>query len=311
MSRIALRERFLAKGHRTSRGAPTSLLALVVLVLGVGIGLSTLPAVADEPTTPPDTVAPQVVGGTDATTPWSVSLQSVNADGEGYHECGGVLIAPEWVLSASHCAPYITGLARVGSLTWDKGGELVPVAEVISHPGDNPENFRDDIALVRLEHPVTATPLALGAAGATGSRSLVAGWGTTCDLDINDPECREMTPDHLQQLALSQVDGQECALTDPDTGENLFWDPGMICLVAASGLPSGWCFGDSGSPILERRLGTWTIVGIAIADMDSTTAHPNLCSTGPGGTVNHGAATKVGPYISWIRQTMASHTPRR
>lgn len=251
--------------------------------------------------------APAIVGGTPATTPWAVSLQSITESGAGYHECGGVLIAPQWVLTASHCAPYVKGLARVGSLSWNKGGELVAVEAVISHPGDNPKNFRDDIALVRLARPVGARPFPLGIAGGTGTTSLVAGWGTTCDEDINDPVCHEMTPDNLQQLGLRRVSGDECALTSPQTGENLFWEPGMTCLVSASGLPQGWCFGDSGSPIMERQLGVWKAVGIAIADMDSTTAHPHLCSTGPGGTVNHGAATKIGPYLPWINDTMAAY----
>ncbi|MET8798028.1 serine protease [Nocardia sp. NPDC004568] len=265
----------------------------------------TAPATAEPPPPPPSQeVDPMVVGGEEATVPWAVSLQSLNASGEGYHECGGTLVAAQWVMTAAHCEPYIHGKARVGSLQWNSGGQETEVAEVIQHPEYQPGgHFGYDIALVRLAKPVGDTPYPLGVMGGTGSTALTAGWGTTCDIDINDPACREATPVDLRQLEIRRVPAQDCKLFDANN-ENLFFEKTMMCFVAASGEAEGPCFGDSGSPVLQYVDRTWRVVGIHIADMDSTTAHPNLCSTAPGGGTNHAGATNLEPFIPWIEKTI-------
>ena len=58
----------------------------------------------------------EIVGGQEVTNPydWAVSLQK-----NGSHFCGGMLVAPKWVMSASHCT---TPLYSLKGITANVGG---------------------------------------------------------------------------------------------------------------------------------------------------------------------------------------------
>ena len=69
------------------------------------------------------------------------------------------LIRDNWVLTAAHCFPTgtLTGevFVRAGSNLAGSGGEIVAVSQIIKHPSFNPTTFNNDVALLRLQYPIT------------------------------------------------------------------------------------------------------------------------------------------------------------
>ena len=80
-----------------------------------------------------------IVGGSLSTIqqhPWQISLETL----DGFHFCGGSIIAPDWVLTAQHCVTDNTAaqmmiVAGVTKLSQASQGQTIRVAEVIMDPG--------------------------------------------------------------------------------------------------------------------------------------------------------------------------------
>ncbi|MGW0658359.1 S1 family peptidase [Streptodolium elevatio] len=270
----------------------------------------------------PSGSASAIINGDPATKPSTVSLQSVK-DGVADHECGGALIAPDWVLTAAHCAPYVQDQARLGSVTWNAGGVVVRVARdadnkpaVYKNPAHDSVNggFGNDAALVRLERPVWGAPLLpIGIPGRSGAVGNVAGWGRTCDRDFDDPACNDSNPVRLWQLPMKRVADETCNLIRPRDGVQLMDPATMNCVVVADGRQGGVCFGDSGSPYTEKvrtRFGEVTVVtGIVNGIMNGTFLQPDICSRKPPNEINRDAVTDVGSQLEWLFDVLLTHGP--
>ena len=107
----------------------------------------------------------RVIGGTDAAKgawPWQVGMYYA-----GGFICGGTLIAPNWVLTASHCV-VSGGSTRVASNFEIVVGDLHrqindtterrhKVESIIPHPHYNRQTINNDIALMKLTKPAIIT----------------------------------------------------------------------------------------------------------------------------------------------------------
>ncbi|CAM5105582.1 unnamed protein product [Natator depressus] len=207
----------------------------------------------------------RVVGGEDArpfSWPWQVSV-AFSANGGWYHNCGGTLIAPNWVMTAAHCISssqtYRVFLGKFDLTAAEEGSTAISPQKIIVHEGWNESNAADgnDIALIKLSRSVALSnqiqPACLPPANsllASGVICYVTGWGR---LYTNGP-----FPNKLQQGPLAVVDYATCSLPS-------WWGSTvkrtMVC-AGGDGVISS-CNGDSGGPLNCRGAdGKWEVHGI-------------------------------------------------
>uniref|UniRef100_A0A2K6F4T1 Transmembrane serine protease 3 n=1 Tax=Propithecus coquereli TaxID=379532 RepID=A0A2K6F4T1_PROCO len=121
----------------------------------------------------------RIVGGNTSTLaqwPWQVSLQF-----QGYHLCGGSVIAPLWVVTAAHCV-YDLYLPKFWSIQvglvslLDSPAPSHLVEKIVYHSKYKPKRLGNDIALMKLAGPLTFDGTSGLPGGSVALRSFSENW---------------------------------------------------------------------------------------------------------------------------------------
>lgn len=293
------------------RFCPTYLAVPVILALMVATITLQPPPLAPvraaplpQVTAPPDVEgaavqAPNIVGGEEAQPgawPWMASLVVANlADARAGHFCGGVLIDPQWVLTAAHCTFRSNGQPLVPAnidvilgrhqLSSNEGSRIA-VAQIVRHPNYLAPGFDYDIALLRLSsassQPVIRLLrgnqpwLEMGDVPAT-----VTGWGLTVPGDDSSGS------DVLRQVVVPLVTYRTCTLSYGILTGLL--SPRMLCAgYRAGGRDS--CNGDSGGPLMVFDSANSEWVQAGVVSWGDGCAQPYY----------YGVYSRVSEFAGWI-----------
>eukprot|EP00066_Takifugu_rubripes_P003633 XP_003966359.2 PREDICTED: complement C1r-A subcomponent-like [Takifugu rubripes] len=246
----------------------------------------------------------RIIGGNNAepnSIPWQVLL-SINGN-----RAGGMIIADRWVLTAAHVLTSREGPILSNNVRIFMGLNVIDTlptsavypASIHIHPGyANPGlvDFNNDIALLRLEHPLTFSisvmPICLPEGGSTlvnGHMGIVSGFGVTNDQN------RKILTNRLKYVELPVVDQEICrasiAVERSKNPNTPLLSDNMFC----AGFPEGGrdsCQGDSGSPFSMSNNNRFWAAGIVSWGIDC----------GREGT--YGVYTSIANYLSWINKTM-------
>jgi len=211
--------------------------------------------------------------------PWMVGIVGVRTNFLGEEDesfwCGGTLVSPDFVMSASHCffdtagvpasTPFDFFRVKIGAHDIDEPRLEIDVAleDIAGHPQYDGATFANDVALLRLA--VSADPVAFPPARLSwdesdyveGLDAFVVGWGTNEN---------NMLHAKLHQATVPLVGRETCVAPGsypgpPETGGTV--GDSMLC----AGFPGGGvdaCQGDSGGPlvVVDATTGAFRQVGI-------------------------------------------------
>ena len=284
------------RGHHNRR-ITAALFGAALLILALALALPAAASARGD-------AQASIIGGRDTTIAEFPSLAYIEAQqGSGGFSCTGTVVAPRVVLTAAHCAEDIErgtftppGQYAVATGTTTPAQALpeniFKVVETHVFPGFDPGSLRGDAAILILNQPTAAPPIALAGptdAGlyAGGAPLQLAGWGLTNARAVKASE----------NLRTATMVVQTPAFCDQKTKRYYpeFSAAAQFCAIDAPAKKSGGCFGDSGGPgIGQRADGTPVELGIiSTGGPFCNTRFPNVL-------------TRIDTVSAWVAEWIAA-----
>jgi len=232
----------------------------------------------------------RIVGGTKAKHgdwPWQAQVRTSS----GFTFCGGTLIAPQWVVTASHCLERKKASdIRIRMGAWRRSGrdgQDFRVTQIIMHESyHKPTTYAYDIALLKLDKPAMMNKYVnLACLPETinepddGDSCWVTGWGT-----LSSGGALAQT---LMQVSVPVVSQASCKRA---YGSYRIHES-MICAGRQEGGIDA-CQGDSGGPMVCESRGRFYLQGVV------------SWGEGCAASGKYGVYARVKHVMQWIKQNV-------